>query len=190
MSSAFAYVTAHPPTLQLLHLRYSSSSNPSFASTMSQALHLIHLASRPCRLHVANTRPLAHQMFHLTRGQIARLYLLGSRDRISFSPEGQLWWEMSIFMGFFSEFSHFTKSISPAFSTFHPPCYFIFSYIHGQGNGLVHHRNTIIPAGGDEAGRALCVPPLNSEPQRIIYDRNGRSFYFCGTFPSVSVPIK
>ena len=43
----FTYITAHSPTLALLHLRHSSFSNPSFASPASQALHLIHLASRP-----------------------------------------------------------------------------------------------------------------------------------------------
>ena len=43
----FIYVTTHSPTLPLLHLRHSSFSNPSFASSMSQVLHLIHLASRP-----------------------------------------------------------------------------------------------------------------------------------------------
>ena len=43
----FTYVTAHSPTLPLLHLRHSSFSNPSFASPTSQALHLIHLASGP-----------------------------------------------------------------------------------------------------------------------------------------------
>ena len=43
----FTYVTDHFPTLPLLHLRHSSFCNPSFAST-SQALHLRHLASRPC----------------------------------------------------------------------------------------------------------------------------------------------
>ena len=43
----FTYVTAHSPTLPLLHLRHSSFSNPSFASPTSQALHLIHLASLP-----------------------------------------------------------------------------------------------------------------------------------------------
>ena len=43
----FTYVTAHYPTLPLLHLRHSSFSNPSFASPTSQALHLRHLASRP-----------------------------------------------------------------------------------------------------------------------------------------------
>ena len=43
----FTYVTANSPTLPLLHLRHSSFSNPSFASLMSQALHLIHLASYP-----------------------------------------------------------------------------------------------------------------------------------------------
>ena len=43
----FTYVAAHSPTLPLLHLRHNSFSNPSFASPTSQALHLIHLASRP-----------------------------------------------------------------------------------------------------------------------------------------------
>ena len=45
--SRFTYVTNHSPTLPLLHLRHSSFSIPSFASSTSQALHLIHLASRP-----------------------------------------------------------------------------------------------------------------------------------------------
>ena len=44
----FTYVTAHSPTLPLLRLSHSSFSNPSFASPTSQALQLIHLASRPC----------------------------------------------------------------------------------------------------------------------------------------------
>ena len=44
----FTYVTAHSPTLPLLHLHHSSLSSPSFASPTSQALHLCHLASRPC----------------------------------------------------------------------------------------------------------------------------------------------
>ena len=39
----FTYVTAHSPTLPLLHLRHSSFSNP-FAFPTSQALHLRHLA--------------------------------------------------------------------------------------------------------------------------------------------------
>ena len=39
----FTYVTAHFPTLPLLHLHHSSFSNPSFISPTSQALHLIHL---------------------------------------------------------------------------------------------------------------------------------------------------
>ena len=42
----FTYVTAHSTTLPLPHLHHSSFSNPSFASPTSQALHLIHLASR------------------------------------------------------------------------------------------------------------------------------------------------
>ena len=42
----FTYVTAHSPTLPLLHLRHSSFFNPFFAPPMSQALHLIHLASK------------------------------------------------------------------------------------------------------------------------------------------------
>ena len=44
----FTYVTAHSPTLPLLHLCHSSFSNPSYASLTSQAFHLRHLASRPC----------------------------------------------------------------------------------------------------------------------------------------------
>ena len=44
----FTYVTTHSPTLPLLHLRYSSFSNPSFVSPMSQDFHLYHLASRQC----------------------------------------------------------------------------------------------------------------------------------------------
>ena len=43
----FTYVATHSPTLPSLYLRQSSFSNPSFASPTSQALHLIHLASRP-----------------------------------------------------------------------------------------------------------------------------------------------
>ena len=43
----FTYITAHSPTLLLLHLRHSSFSNPSFASLASQVLHLIHSASHP-----------------------------------------------------------------------------------------------------------------------------------------------
>ena len=46
--AAHAYVSAHSPILPLLHLRHSSFSNPFFASPMSQALHIRHLASRPC----------------------------------------------------------------------------------------------------------------------------------------------
>ena len=45
----FTYVTAHSPTLPLLHLRHTSFFNPSFASLMSQDFHLRHLASRPWR---------------------------------------------------------------------------------------------------------------------------------------------
>ena len=46
---SFTYVTAYSPIVPLLHLRHSSFSNHSFDSPTSQALHLIHLASRPCR---------------------------------------------------------------------------------------------------------------------------------------------
>ena len=49
----FTYVTAHSPTLPLLHLCHSSFSNPSVASPTSptpSSLHLRQLASRPRRL--------------------------------------------------------------------------------------------------------------------------------------------
>ena len=48
----FTYITAQSPTLLLLHLHHSSFSNPSFVSSLSQALHLIHLASRTCPLNL------------------------------------------------------------------------------------------------------------------------------------------
>ena len=54
----FTYVTAHSPTLPLLHLRHSSFSNPSFASPTSQAFHLIHLASRPCPNNFQTSYPM------------------------------------------------------------------------------------------------------------------------------------
>ena len=44
----FTYVTAHSPTLPLLHLSRWSFSNSSFASPTPHALPLRHLASRPC----------------------------------------------------------------------------------------------------------------------------------------------
>ena len=43
----FTYITAHSPTLPLVHLRHNSFSNRSFASPTSQDLHLLHLVSRP-----------------------------------------------------------------------------------------------------------------------------------------------
>ena len=46
----FTYVTAHSPTLPLLHLCHRSFSNPSLASPTSQDLHLRHLASSPWSL--------------------------------------------------------------------------------------------------------------------------------------------
>ena len=52
----FTYVTAHSPTLPLLYLRHSSFYNPSFASPTSQALHLIHLASRPWLFHASSNQ--------------------------------------------------------------------------------------------------------------------------------------
>ena len=50
----YTYVTAHSPTIPLLHLRHSSFSNRCFASATSQALHLIHLASHPCSRALTN----------------------------------------------------------------------------------------------------------------------------------------
>ena len=50
----FTYVTSHSPTLPLLHLCHSSFSNPFFTSPTSQALHLRHLVSRPCKRVIYN----------------------------------------------------------------------------------------------------------------------------------------
>ena len=44
----FTYVTAHSPTLPPIYLRHSSFYSPSVAPPTSQALHLRHMASRPC----------------------------------------------------------------------------------------------------------------------------------------------
>ena len=44
----FTYVTAHSPTLPLLHVHHSTFSNSSFASHTSEALNLIHQVSCPC----------------------------------------------------------------------------------------------------------------------------------------------
>ena len=52
----FTYVTAHSPTLPLLHLRHSSFSKTSFGSPMTQDFHLRHLASRPCECTVYSGR--------------------------------------------------------------------------------------------------------------------------------------
>ena len=52
----FTYVTAHSQILPLLYLRHSSFSNPSFASPASQALHLIHLESRPWFFHAPSNQ--------------------------------------------------------------------------------------------------------------------------------------
>ena len=43
----FTYVTAHSPTLPLLHLRHTSFSNTSFASPTSQALYSAHSPTIP-----------------------------------------------------------------------------------------------------------------------------------------------
>ena len=45
----FTYVKTNFPILPLLHLRHSSFSNHYFSSPTSQALHLRHLTSRPCK---------------------------------------------------------------------------------------------------------------------------------------------
>ena len=43
-------IPSHSPTLMSLHLHHSSFYNTSGASPTSEALHLRHLASRPCRM--------------------------------------------------------------------------------------------------------------------------------------------
>ena len=99
----FIYVTAHSPTLQLLHLRHSSFSNSSFAFPTSQVLHLIHLVSRLC----------SGPEFE-------------SRCRQGNNCGGQC----RDFVGFFSGFFRLPIFIPPTFSTFNPPPHFIFLFIH------------------------------------------------------------
>ena len=67
----FTYITAHSPTLLLLHLRHSSFSNPYFPSPTSQTLHLIHLASRS-----AHSQPFCHSTYVTTHSPpLPSLYL-------------------------------------------------------------------------------------------------------------------
>ena len=47
-TSHLIFQPAHSPSFPSLHLRHSSFSNPSLDLPTSQALHLCHLASRPC----------------------------------------------------------------------------------------------------------------------------------------------
>ena len=67
---SYSHIRAHSPnfpslhlrhisfsSLPLLHLRHSSFYNPCFASPTSQALHLIHLASRPRKQMVSTLYP-------------------------------------------------------------------------------------------------------------------------------------
>ena len=86
----FTYVTAHSPILPLLHLCYSLFSNPSFASPTSYALHLIHLASRPClnfmtRLYfVKNELACMHSKQDYIEKKIKNILLSSSNKGLSF----------------------------------------------------------------------------------------------------------
>ena len=60
----FIYVTAHSPTLLLLQLRHSSFSSPSFTSPTSQALHLRHLAGRPCEFRWKTALHISSRCLH------------------------------------------------------------------------------------------------------------------------------
>ena len=99
----FTYVTAHSRTLPLLHLLHSSFSNPSFASPTSQALHLIHLASRPwnvvkmrksaetiwnaCIEHIKEENEEWRDNYQSTRTSVALALSIGRCSRVG---EGQL----------------------------------------------------------------------------------------------------
>ena len=70
----FTYVIAHSPTLPLLHLHHSSFSNPSFAPPTTEALHLRHLASRPCTVLIL--QPFRHFTYVTTHSPtLPSLYL-------------------------------------------------------------------------------------------------------------------
>ena len=88
-SRHFTYVTTHSPTLPslyirhssfsnlpLLYLRHSSFSNPSLASPTSQALHLIHLASRPWKEPL--WRASIPGIYRIPRGEENDLYFYNS----------------------------------------------------------------------------------------------------------------
>ena len=82
----FTYVTGHSPNLPLLHLRRSSFFNPSFASPTSLALHLRHLASRPCiqspASHPTSLKSISISSFHLHIGLPKSLFPSGPPTKI------------------------------------------------------------------------------------------------------------
>ena len=71
------------PTLPSLHIRHNSFSNPSFAFPTSQALHLHHLASRPCI--EVSLRPcgLKHIQNFILRLQYFLQYLMSLESKSS-----------------------------------------------------------------------------------------------------------
>ena len=101
----FTYITAHSPTLPSLYQHHSSFSNPSlkhyyyfysFASPMSQALQLIHLASYPCIVELLGKKTVVliklHPMFRLllrqtsSEGLCLRRSLHQSCRRLDLAP--------------------------------------------------------------------------------------------------------
>ena len=74
----FTYVTAHSPTLLMLHLCHSSFSNPYFASPTSQDLHLRHLANRPCFLDGVNDHEVTTRRLLFTLSELRLLSMVNS----------------------------------------------------------------------------------------------------------------
>ena len=100
----FTYVTAHSPTLPLLHLRHSSFSKPSVASPTSQVI----LQHFRCFIYVTAHSPIFRHFTYITNHSptLPSLYLRHSSffNTSVTSPTSQI-----ILQSFF-RFSYFTSS--------------------------------------------------------------------------------
>ena len=86
--------SAHSPTFPSLHLRHSSFSNPSFASPTSQALHLIHQASRPWKEPLWRASiPGIYRSLHCIIASVYTVYCNDIHEDIAemFWPWGRVW---------------------------------------------------------------------------------------------------
>ena len=130
----FTYVTAHSPTLALLHLHQSSSSNLSLASRMLQALHLRHLASRPWCKKGWGTRGPVSDIYELS--SFSNLFVTSPTSQLILQPFRRFTYATAhsptrpLFHVRHSSFSN-PSVASPTSQLILQP-YFLFSYVTGS----------------------------------------------------------